>query len=80
MLGHTTLLNLIVILLLSANVLQAGEDETATPDTIREDFSNSAQPFLREFCVSCHGSDVAKGNLRLDQLDTDLSQPSNHER
>jgi mono/diheme cytochrome c family protein len=80
MLGQTTLLNLILILLLSANVVQAGEEETATPDTIKEDFSSSAQPFLREFCVSCHGSDVAKGNLRLDQLDTDVSQRSNHER
>lgn len=80
MLGQTTLLNLILILLLSANVVQAGEEETATPDTIKEDFSSSAQPFLREFCVSCHSSDVTKGNLRLDQLDTDVSQRSNHER
>lgn len=80
MLGHRTLLNLTLILLLSANVLQADEEATATRDTIREDFSSTAEPFLREFCVSCHGSDVAKGNLRLDKLDTDLSQPSNHER
>ena len=80
MLGQITLLNLTVFLLLSTNVLQADETETAARDTVKEDFSKNAEPFLREFCVSCHGSDVAKGNLRLDQLDTDLSQRSNHER
>lgn len=80
MLGQITLLNLTVFLLLSANALQADEEATAAHDTIREEFLRTAQPFLREFCVSCHGPDVTKGSLRLDQLDTDLSQPSNHER
>lgn len=80
MLGQTKLLNLTVILLLSANALQADEEATATRDTAGEEFLRTVQPFLREFCVSCHGPDVTKGSLRLDQPDTDLSQPSNHER
>lgn len=78
--GHTTLLNLTVIILLSTPALQADETETATRNTVREDFSRIAQPFLREFCVPCHNSDITKGNLRFDLLDTDVSQHSNHEQ
>jgi len=78
--GHTTLLSLTVIILLSTPALQADETETATRNTVREDFSRTAQPFLREFCVPCHNSDITKGNVRFDLLDTDVSQHSNHER
>ncbi|MEQ1829830.1 MAG: DUF1587 domain-containing protein, partial [Pirellula sp.] len=39
-----------------------------------------AQLFLKEHCIRCHGPDVSKGELRLDQLDADLNQPSNFER
>lgn len=59
--GHTTLLSLTVIILLSTPALQADETETATRNTVREDFSRTAQPFLREFCVPCHNSDITKG-------------------
>ena len=78
--GHTTLLSLTVIILLSTPALQADETETATRNTVREDFSRITQPFLREFCVPCHNSEITKGNLRFDLLDTDVSQHSNHER
>ena len=78
--GHTTLLSLTVIILLSTPALQADETETATRNTVREDFSRTAQPFLREFCVPCHNSDITKGNVRFDLLDNDVSQHSNHER
>ena len=78
--GHTTLLSLTVIILLSTPALQADETETATRNTVSEDFSRIAQPFLREFCVPCHNSDITKGNLRFDLLDTDVSQHSNHEQ
>ena len=78
--GHTTLLSLTVIILLSTPALKADETETATRNTVREDFSRTAQPFLREFCVPCHNSDITKGNVRFDLLDTDVSQHSNHER
>jgi cytochrome c553 len=60
MLSQTPLLILTVILLMSANALQADEEATAARDTIREEFLTTAQPFLGEFCVACHGPDVTK--------------------
>ena len=36
--------------------------------------------FLKEHCLRCHGPEKAKGDLRLDQLDTDFSKPSSFER
>jgi mono/diheme cytochrome c family protein len=36
--------------------------------------------FFKEHCLRCHGPDEAKGDLRLDQLDADLSKPGNFER
>ncbi len=36
--------------------------------------------FFKEHCLRCHGPEKAKGELRLDQLDTDFSQPSTFER
>ncbi|MBI3877652.1 MAG: DUF1592 domain-containing protein, partial [Verrucomicrobia bacterium] len=36
--------------------------------------------FFKEHCLRCHGPEKVKGDLRLDQLDTDFSKPSNFER
>ena len=36
--------------------------------------------FLKEHCLRCHGPEKAKGDLRLDQLETDFSKPSVFER
>ena len=36
--------------------------------------------FIKEHCLRCHGPEQAKGDLRLDQLDTDFSKPSTFER
>jgi len=36
--------------------------------------------FLKEHCLRCHGPEKVKGDLRLDQLDTDFSKPSVFER
>ncbi len=36
--------------------------------------------FIKEHCLRCHGPEKAKGDLRLDQLDTDFSKPSTFER
>ncbi len=36
--------------------------------------------FMKEHCLRCHGPEQAKGDLRLDQLDTDFSKPSTFER
>jgi mono/diheme cytochrome c family protein len=35
--------------------------------------------FIQEHCLRCHGPDQAKGDLRLDRVDADLSKPSNIE-
>ena len=39
-----------------------------------------AQLFLKEHCFRCHGPDESKGDLRLDQLDADLTQPTTFDR
>lgn len=36
------------------------------------DFEKNARPFLQEYCVSCHGPEKQKGDLRLDTLKTDF--------
>ena len=36
--------------------------------------------FIKEHCLRCHGPEQAKGDLRLDQLDTNFSKPSTFER
>ncbi|MFM8471803.1 MAG: DUF1592 domain-containing protein [Limisphaerales bacterium] len=36
--------------------------------------------FLKEHCLRCHGPEKVKGDLRLDQLETDFSKPSVFER
>ena len=39
-----------------------------------------AAAFLKEHCLRCHGPEKVKGDLRIDQLDTDLAKPSTFER
>ena len=36
--------------------------------------------FLKEHCLRCHGPEKVKGDLRLDQLETDFAKPSVFER
>lgn len=36
--------------------------------------------FLKDHCLRCHGPEKAKGDLRLDQLETDFTKPSVFER
>lgn len=36
--------------------------------------------FFQEHCLRCHGPDEAKGELRLDQLEADFSNPTNFDR
>ena len=33
-----------------------------------EGFTRTVQPFLKTYCVTCHGPDKQKGKIRLDQL------------
>ena len=34
--------------------------------------------FLRQYCVSCHGADEEKGDIRLDDAWTDFADPVEH--
>src|SRR5690349_19621749 len=36
--------------------------------------------FFKEHCLRCHGPEKTKGDLRLDQLDADLSKPATFQR
>ncbi len=50
------------------------------PSVASEDIRRTTQLFFEEYCLHCHGAGEAKGDLRLDRLDTDLSQHSTFER
>ena len=67
-----------VVLLCATESLRAAENPTATPD--RDGLMRSVQPFLTAHCLRCHGPEKAEGDLRLDQLDADLSKPTTFER
>lgn len=70
---------LLIAALLSVPTLsRADESLPVTPDNAG--ISSIAQPFFNEHCLRCHGPDDAKGNLRLDQLDADLSKSMTFER
>lgn len=47
---------------------KAGQGETPATD-----FQNTASQFLGKFCLDCHGSTDPEGDVRLDNLDVDLS-------
>lgn len=42
--------------------------------------SADVKPFLAKHCVSCHGTDAQKGDLRLDTLSTDFTRPEVREQ
>lgn len=44
-----------------------------------ESFQAVVKPFIEQHCIACHGPDKQKGDLRLDQLSTDLTKLENAE-
>jgi mono/diheme cytochrome c family protein len=75
---------LLMLELLCANTLLVAA-ETETPPTPPNaphggTINGVAQPFFNEHCLHCHGPDEVKANLRLDQLEPDLSQSAAFER
>jgi mono/diheme cytochrome c family protein len=58
--------------------LRAAESPAVASDNA--DLNRIAQPFFTEHCLRCHGPTKAKGDLRLDKLDTDLARPATFER
>ena len=69
---------LLLAMLCASAALRAAEVPPVVPD--RADMNGVAGPFFKEHCLRCHGPARAKGHLRLDQLDADLSRPSTFER
>lgn len=51
-------------------------------DTVadRRQFEDQVRPLLIRHCVACHGADSPKGNLRLDQLPSEMSSQNDRER
>jgi mono/diheme cytochrome c family protein len=59
-----------VATLLAASAADPPADKKAAPDTAG--FRDTAAPFLKQYCVSCHGAEKPKGGLSLAALDPDL--------
>ena len=84
--NHTTKALLIMGTLLTSAVLHAAEQPRiaapAKPQAKAEsgDLSTLSRPFFQAHCLRCHGPKEAKGGLRLDQLEADLSRPAVFQR
>ncbi len=63
------------LLFVSASAsLFAAEPPAHKPDA--DGFSKITQPFIQQNCINCHGPKRQKGELRLDTLPNDFSDPS----
>ena len=49
----------------------------ARADVAATDVADIAGSWVRQYCVDCHGADERKAGLRLDELNTNLTEPSN---
>ena len=65
-----SLLFLVAVLHSAYHPLQAQQSQEGT------NIKSLAEPFLKANCIRCHGPAAAKSDLRIDQLSTDLSDPS----
>ena len=71
-------LSLLPLLVCTNSTLLPNESSLKASDT--ESATSISQPFFKEYCLRCHGPEESKGDLRLDQLDADLSQPTTFDR
>ena len=60
-----------VVFFAAPRALAAGDSAAVSPDVAS---------FFKESCVKCHGEKKSKGNLRLDQLDADLTKAATFQR
>ncbi len=65
-------LNLASFLLLAVSLPASGADARA--------FDEQVRPFFAKYCLECHGSQKAKGDLRLDQLAADFAGQVSRDR
>lgn len=66
------------ITVFSLSLAFAAEPPAHQPDNVG--FSKITQPFIEQHCISCHGPKRQKGELRLDTLPNDFSDPSTAEK
>lgn len=64
---------------LCASATWSAADESSVASQ-RDSLNHIAQPFFQRYCLRCHGPEVAKGDLRLDQLPDDAASPSAFDR
>jgi mono/diheme cytochrome c family protein len=67
----------VILALIAGRAIHADE---ITPTVDRSSISLIAQPFFNEHCIRCHGPSEMKADLRLDELDSDLTQAATFER
>ena len=60
---QTLLRSGILAIVLSAHSLVAADQQ----------FAQQVQPFLKTYCISCHGPKIQKGEIRVDHLTADMS-------
>jgi hypothetical protein len=63
-----TLIRLIALYVLSAFSMLGGLQAKG-----KEVFDSKVRPFLKNYCVSCHGSEKAKGKIRLDGIGSSMA-------
>jgi len=59
-----------LLALVSASPVNAADNDTHR--SVDVDFENDVQPVIAKYCVSCHGPNTQKANLRMDRLNSDL--------
>ena len=76
--SHSIQLLPLIVILCASPALRAAETPPEVQAAAR--LNEIAKPFFQKHCLGCHGPEVVKGDLRLDQLGADLTQPSTFER
>jgi mono/diheme cytochrome c family protein len=66
----------IVCMMFAAASASANE----SPKSADAGIESIAKPFFKEHCIRCHGQSETKGELRLNELDADLTRPAIFER
>ena len=79
-LGSQLFLIMTLTSMCDSSAVNADENPTAASDSIHRTVAQAVMPYMVEHCLRCHGPEESKGNLRLDQVDADLSQPTTFER
>ena len=56
------------ILVLTSMASCLGDESSQQPEARSKAFNDVVRPFLRDFCIKCHGDETQKADRRFDQL------------